>query len=110
MKLQRGLKFQETGAVVFSLSLEPRFLLNFPFSLYPSLNKCAFCGWLLAVPFPHSLGWPRLLPFEIGLGNESPMQSQLPSPTRYLKKPNVFLLSPVPFRFLPPRERQRVGH
>ena len=63
MKLQRGLKFQETGVarareVGFSLSLEPRFLLNFPFSLFPhpSLNKSAFCGWLLAVPFAYSLG------------------------------------------------------
>ena len=43
MKLQRGLNFQETGVararsrVGFSLSLEPRFLLNFPFSLFPSL-------------------------------------------------------------------------
>ena len=73
MKLQRGLKFQETGVargreVGFSLSLEPRFLLNFPFSLFPSLPqqvrllRLAFGGAFSAFP------GTRVLPFEIGLG------------------------------------------
>ena len=74
MKLQRGLKFQETGVararsrVGFSLSLEPRFLLNFPFSLFPSLPqqvrllRLAFGGAFSAFP------GTRMLPFEIGLG------------------------------------------
>ena len=75
MKLQRGLNFQETGVararsrVGFSLSLEPRFLLNFPFSLFPPslpqqvrLLRLAFGGAFSAFP------GTCVLPFEIGLG------------------------------------------